>query len=185
MGTGVIPGFGRNGVPFAPGQPNPYDDDLRQFVSDEIRYIPPGLAAAYKDPFTYNIVFSALAGATTQTGFAVINNDSYFVVVQQTATIWDSATQATTNTQANVAPLLVRIADSSSGKFKMDQFTPVGGYFGTSIAPFQWLRRGSIFMPGGQIAAEVTNQTAATSFTVRLQFHGFKIYNVPDKLAAM
>jgi sulfite reductase beta subunit-like hemoprotein len=40
-------------------------------------------------------------------------------------------------------------------------------------------------MPGGQIAAELTNQTAATSFTVRLQFHGFKIYNVPDRLAAM
>jgi hypothetical protein len=167
------------------GIPVPYDTDLKQFPSDEIRYIPPGLADQYKDPFTYNITFTAIGGGATQTGFAVINNDSYFVVTQQTATIWDSATQATTNTQPNVAPLLVRIADSSSGKFKMDQFTPVGGYFGTSIAPFQWLRRGSIFMPGGQIAAELTNQTAATSFTVRLQFHGFKIYNVPDRLAAM
>ena len=167
------------------GIPTPYDPDLGLVPSDEIRYIPPGLADNYKDAFTYNVVFNPINANTTQTQNAVINNDSYFVIVCQTATIWDAATQATTNTQPNVAPLLCKISDSSSGKFKMDVATPIGALFGTSIAPFYWQRRASIFMPGGQIAVELQNQTAATNFTVRLSFHGFKIYNMPDSLANM
>jgi hypothetical protein len=170
---------------YAAGRTLPYDVALDRVDSPEIRYIPPGLALMYKDPFTYNVIFNPINAGQTLTATTVINNDSYFVCTQQTATIWDAATQATTNTQPNVAPLLVRIQDSSSGKFKMDQPTPIGALFGTSIAPFEWKRRGSIFMPGGQIAAELTNQTAATNFTVRLQFHGFKVYNVADALAAM
>lgn len=147
-------------------------------------FIPPGLAAAFKDPFTYNVIFNPIASGATLTGTAVINNDSYFVCVLQTATIWDSATQNTTNTQPNVAPLLVRIQDSSSGKFKMDQPTPLGSLFGTSLAPFEWKWRGSLYMPGGQISVELTNQMAASQ-TVRLSFHGFKVYHLPDSLARM
>jgi hypothetical protein len=148
-----------------------------------VAYIPPGLEGAYKDPFTYNVIFTASTAASVQTAVANVQNDAYFVCVEQTASIFDSAT-GLVNTAPNVAPMLVRIQDTSSGKFKMDVPTPIGALFGTSIAPFVWLYRAPIYMPGGQIQVELTNNMAATQ-VVRFQFTGFKVYKVPDELVQL
>lgn len=148
-----------------------------------VAYIPPGFADFYKEPFTYSITITVGAGAAAS-GETSVQNDSYFVWTQGACTIWDSATQNTTNLQPAVAPILVRVFDSSSGKQLQDRPIPISAQFGTGLQPVVFLFRAKVFLPGGQIQAEVTNQTAASQ-TVRLCFTGFKIYKVADSAAPM
>lgn len=149
-----------------------------------VNYIPPGLEGLYKDPFSYNIIFAAIGAGVAQTGTTQISNDSYFVCTQQMMEIWDSATGNTTNTLPQVAPMTCRISDSSSGKFMMDQPTPVANHFGTAQQPKVWLYRSRLYLPGGQISMELTNGMAASQ-RVRVTFEGFKVYKVPDQLPTM
>lgn len=149
-----------------------------------VAYIPPGLEGRYKEPFSYNIIFANIGNGAVQTGSTNVQNDSYFVATSQCVDIWDAATGNTTNTQPNVAPLLVRVTDSSSGKFSMDQPTPIANLFGTGISPFVWLYRAKLWMPGGQIQVELTNGMAAAQ-RVRFTFTGFKVYKVGDELVSM
>lgn len=149
-----------------------------------VNYIPPGLEGQYKEPFSYNIIFAVITAGQQLTGTANIQNDSYFVCTQQMIEIWDSATGNTTNTAPALAPMLARILDSSSGKFQMDQPTPVANLFGTAQQPKVWLYRARLYLPGGQISMELTNGMA-TSQRVRVTFEGFKVYKVPDQLPMM
>jgi len=149
-----------------------------------VAFIPPGLEPYYKDPFSYNVIFNAIANAQTLTVSTNIQNDSFFVCTQQMAEIWDSATGNTTNLSPAVAAMTVRIMDSSSGKFQMDQPTPIANLFGTALNPKVWLYRARLYLPGGQISVELTNGMAASQ-RVRLTFEGFKVYKVPDQLPTM
>jgi hypothetical protein len=153
-------------------------------VLGNVNFIPPGLEQYYKEPFVYNAIFAAIGAGATQTVQVQIQNDSFFVVVSQQAEIWDSATGNTTNTQPTLAPMTVRISDSSSGKFLMDQPTPIGNIFGTATQPHVALYRAKLFLPGGQISVELTNGMAASQ-RVRLSFEGFKVFRVPDQLPTM
>lgn len=153
-------------------------------ILGNVNFIPPGLEQNYKESFTYNAIFAAIGAGVTQTVTVQIQNDSYFVVVSQMAEIWDSATGNTTNTNPNVAPMTVRIQDSSSGKFLMDQPTPIANVFGTGQQPHVALYRSKLFLPGGQISVELTNGMAASQ-RVRLSFEGFKVYRQPDQLPVM
>jgi hypothetical protein len=149
-----------------------------------VNFIPPGLEGYYKDPFVYSVVFSNIGAGVTQTQFTQIQNDSYFVVVAQQADIWDAATGNTTNLNPAVAPMTVRISDSSSGKFQMDQPVAIGSIFGIGTQPHVMLYRARLFLPGGQISVELSNRSGAAQ-TVRLAFEGFKCYKVPDELPTM
>jgi hypothetical protein len=149
-----------------------------------VNYIPPGLESKYKEPFSYNIIFASIGAGVQQTGTANIQNDSYFVCTQQMMEIWDVATGNTTNTLPQAAPMLARILDSSSGKFQMDQPTPVANLFGTAQQPKVWLYRARLYLPGGQVTLELTNGMA-TAQRVRVTFEGFKVYKVPDELPMM
>lgn len=149
-----------------------------------VNYIPPGLEGRFKDPFSYNVIFDAIGAGAAQTRAANVQNDSYFVCTQQMMEIWDSATGNTTRTDPVAAPMLARISDSSSGKFMMDQPTPVANLFGSAEQPKVWLYRAKLYLPGGQITMELTNGMA-TSQRVRVTFEGFKVYNMPDELARM
>lgn len=149
-----------------------------------VNYIPPGLEGRYKEPFSYNIIFANIGAGVQQTGTTNIQNDSYFVCTQQMMEIWDQATGNTTNTAPVLAPMTARILDSSSGKFQMDQPTPVANLFGTAQQPKVWLYRARLYLPGGQISVELTNGMAAAQ-RVRITFEGFKVYKVPDELPMM
>lgn len=147
-------------------------------------YIPPGLDGLFRQPFVYNVVFTNATSGSVTTQTTNIQNDSLFVCVEQMATIFDHATGQTA-TSPDAAPMLVRIVDTSSGKFISDQATPIGAWFGTALRPFVWLTRAQVYRPGGQIQVELTdNMTAAQD--VRLSFVGFKVYqNVPDDFSNM
>ena len=147
-----------------------------------VAYIPPGFEGAYKEPFCYNVIFNSIAAGVVATGTANVQNDSYFVVTTQMAQIWDAASGNTTNTLPQGSAMRVRIMDSSSGKFQMDQPTPIGNIFGTSVQPHVLLYRSRLYMPGGQIQVELTN-LMGTAQQVVLTFEGFKVYSVPDDLS--
>jgi len=153
-------------------------------ILGNVNFIPPGLEQNYKESFTYNAIFAAIGAGVTQSVTVQIQNDSYFVITQQAAEIWDSATGNTTNTSPRLAPMTVQITDSSSGKNLMDQPTPLGNIFGTGEQPHVSLYRAKLFLPGGQITVTLANGMA-TSQRVRISFEGFKVYRVPDQLPTM
>jgi hypothetical protein len=149
-----------------------------------VNYIPPGLEPYFKDPFMYNVIFASVGAGVVATASVQIQNDSFFVCTQQMAEIWDAATGNTTNTDPKVAPMTVRIIDTSSGKFQMDQPTPIANSFGTAQLPKVWLYRAKTYMPGGQLTVEITNGMAAAQ-RIRLTFEGFKVFKVMDQLNIM
>lgn len=162
--------------------PQGYSPGPGAVLIGNVNFIPPGLEDAYKEPFSYSVVFANIGAGVTQTQTANVQNDSYFVSVKRLAEIWDQATGNTTNTLPQVAPMLVRILDTSSGKFSMDQPTPIANIFGTGMNPAVDLYRAKIYMPGGQISVELTNGMAAAQ-RVRITFEGFKVYQrIPDAL---
>lgn len=140
-----------------------------------VAFIPPGFEGVYKEPFCYSVIFPVITAGQILTATTNIQNDSYFVPVKQTVDVWDSATGNTTNTTPALAPMLVRILDTSSGKFSMDQPTPLANIFGTGSLPAVMLYRSKVYLPGGQISVELTNGMA-TSQRVRFTFEGFKVY---------
>lgn len=150
-------------------------------ILGNVAYIPPGLEPFFKRAFSYNVLFNPInAGATLPGGFQV-NNDSYFVIVQATADIWDAASGNTTNTQPDVAPMTVVITDTSSGQQMMDQATPIGALFGSAKQPFVWQYRSNLLNPGGQLTVQLANRMASNQ-RVTLTFSGFKVYPQPDQL---
>jgi hypothetical protein len=179
MGSYAAQGIGPDPAGLAP--PGPY----AWGGADQIGYIPPGFIGQYKEPFSYNVNFLGIAGLSgVIQGTTNVQNDSWFVCTSQTVVIVDSATHNTTFTAPNVAAMLVRVADSSSGKFMMDQQTPIANIFGTALQPFIWLWRARLYRPGGQIQVELQNNMAAAQ-DVRFTFTGFKCYAVPDSAAQM
>lgn len=149
-------------------------------IIGNVAYVPPGLEPYFKRAFSYNILYNTIAGGATQPGSVQINNDSYFVIVQATADIWD-ATGNTTNLSPDVAPMTVVISDTSSGQNMMDQATPIGALFGTAKQPFVWQYRANLLNPGGQLNVILANRLA-TAQRVQLTFSGFKVYPQPDQL---
>lgn len=147
-------------------------------------YIPPGFDGFYRQPFVYTVNFINIGAGGVVTGTANIQNDSYFVTVMQAADIKDNAT-GLVDTQPNVAPMLVNLFDSSSGKTLSDQAVPISAWFGNVLAPYVWLARAQVYRPGGQIQVTLTNNMGAAQ-NVRLSFIGFKVYtNVPDDFSKM
>jgi len=148
-------------------------------------YISPGVDSQhgvvwFRQPFVYTITFLNILAAGVVTNTTNIQNDSYFVCTEQTAFIVDHATGNTTITDPAVAPMLVQIVDTSSGKFISDNPVALANWFGTGERPFVWLARAQVYRPGGQIQAQLTNNMA-TAQDVRLAFIGFKIYQgIPD-----
>jgi hypothetical protein len=150
-------------------------------ILGNVNYIPPGLEPYFKRSFSYNILFNPINAAATAVGSVQINNDSYFVITEATADIWDAATGNTTNTSPDVAPMTVIINDSSSGQNMMDQATPIGALFGTGKQPMVWLYRSNLLNPGGQMSVTLANRMG-TNERVQLTFTGFKVYPQPDQL---
>lgn len=150
-------------------------------------YISPGVSQKddvvwFRQPFVYNVEFLNIINATTVQNTTNIQNDSFFVCTEQAASIFDHAT-GLVNTSPIVAPMLVNLVDTSSGKFLSDRPVAIGNWFGTASLPFLWIARAQVYRPGGQLQATVTNNMAAAQ-DVRLSFIGFKIYNgIPDDSA--
>lgn len=146
-----------------------------------VAYIPPGLEGLYMQPFSYNIVFASIGAASgALTGQANVQNDSWFICVAQYADIWDAADGVSNQIQPINFAAVVRLLDTSAGSYMMDQPTPFSSYFGTAEQPFVWLYRSRIYMPGGQIQAELTVRSA-TLKRVQLTFTGFKVWDQPDQ----
>ena len=132
-------------------------------------------------PFSYVVQFANI-GAATQSQSVQINNDSFFVCVEQCATVWDEATQNTTQILPGAFAAFVTVYDTSSGRTAMSAAVPFACLFGTGTLPFVWLYRAPIYKPGGQLTVTLQSQVA-TAQTVTCVFTGFKVFDYDDELA--
>jgi hypothetical protein len=139
--------------------------------------LPPSIRGKAKDFFTYNITFNTIAAGATATGSANIQGDSDFLWIRGSLIVTDAA--GTTFTSSAAAPLLVAIGDAASGRQLQDSNTHISNVFGTAQLPFD-LPYPKMFERSGQIQATLVSQ-AAGALVVRMAFHGFKVFDTPDK----
>lgn len=135
--------------------------------------LPPRARRRVKDHFTYNITFNTIAASATSVGTSNIQGDSDFWWVAGSVVITNAA--GTTFTGSGVAPFLIELSDSSSGRNLQDSATHISNLFGTAQLPF-YLPFPREFKASGQISAKLQNQDSGNAFVVRLALHGFKLF---------
>lgn len=128
---------------------------------------------AYKDFFTYELDFSALAASATATQTIQIQADSDFIW-QKACYVADIAAAAQTDS-ARVIPLVtVLLTDSGAGRQLMNSAVPIPALFGTGQIPFI-LPRPRIFRAQSVVTVQVTSYVAAgTTYNLRLSLIGEK-----------
>lgn len=129
----------------------------------------------YKDFFTYELDFSALAPAASATASFTVQADSDFIW-QKAAFVADIAAAAQTDS-ARVLPLVtVLITDSGAGRQLMNSAVPILSLFGTGQIPFI-LPQQRIFRSQSVVTVQLTSYVAAgTTYNIRLSFIGMKAF---------
>lgn len=145
---------------------------------DALRQLPLRIRQRAKDTFTYNITFNTIAASGTSVGTANIQGDSDFVWIRGTMIVTGASGLVFTSSAA--APFLIEVADTGSGRQLQDSATHVSNLFGTAQLPFD-LSYPKEFKASGQISVKLQNQDPANAFVVRLAFHGFKVFDAPEK----
>jgi hypothetical protein len=128
-------------------------------------------------PFVHNINFAALATATSADGSFTTQNDSDFIIMK--TTFYASLVTTAALTEATqIRPLAtVLLVDSSSGRQLSDGAVQINAMFGDGKLPYIWSMPYKV-NGNGTITATLANYStgAGESYTVRLQFHGVKIF---------
>lgn len=127
-----------------------------------------------RDFFVYNAVFANLAAGASATYNLSINADSDFQVEKLTY-MADLSAAAETASGLVIPLVTVQIQDSGSGRYLMDQATPVPNLFGTGQIPFV-LKQPKIFVARANIVVTVANYSAVTAYNLRLSFIGSKLF---------
>jgi hypothetical protein len=127
-----------------------------------------GLAIDY---FVYGTDWLPLVASTTTQNNINISGDSAFVVLS--GVIIETATDNTT--VLTVPPLLFRLQDTGSGRYLSNIAVHAANWFGTAQQPKYW-DIPKILAPNGTFAVEAQNLEAVNR-QVRVDFHGFKIFN--------
>ena len=145
-------------------------DMVHKFLKNEYGVI--GAAPFELDPFTFVLNYlPATASVTTNQTFGV-QADSAFVWVKGVAVV--TATDNTTFNTTGSWPFLFTLSDSGSGRDLSDSGVHLYNMFGTAPQPFI-LSKPKIFDPNSSITGKMQN-LSATSYNVRLAFHGFKVF---------
>lgn len=136
------------------------------------------------DPFTFTINFvtpAQLAASATQTLNFLVQNDSAFVICKTTYTIYDTSNAAIANLQpfgsggaSSITPVLITLVDGGAGRSLSDAGIPIDSWFGTAQFPRIWPIP-KILDPNSTFTATAQN-LVATTFHVRLAFHGYKVF---------
>lgn len=119
--------------------------------------------------WTRNFVMAAAAVASTQE----ITMDSAYDALLIGAT--RVVTNAAGTTFSANGPVLVMIRDTSTSDNITDQPTPLDNIFGTAQNPmiFPWPR---LVKASGTVSTIMDNLDAANAFTVRITYHGVKVF---------
>lgn len=137
--------------------------------------------------FTFNIEFLPATLNAFTNGSFIVQNDSAFVLTRATyvATLVDNKTPVnvvtipapatTIMTYGIVAPFLVNIVDSGSGRQFSNVDTHIDNWFGDAERPFFWPSP-QILDPNSNVTMRLQNLDPAISYNVRCAFHGYKVF---------
>lgn len=132
------------------------------------------------DPFAYSIEIDLNASATA-TGSFLVQNDSAFAICATTYLTTSQADAAIAEFQpfgsgltTGLVPVIVQLTDTGSGRILSDARIPIDSLFGTAQRPFWWPHY-KILDPSSSFQASLQN-LSATAQTLRLVFHGYKIF---------
>lgn len=127
-----------------------------------------------KDFFIYRTFHEAIGPGETNTQNIRIQADSDFML-QKLSQFSDVAGAAQT-VDTQVIPLCtVLITDSGSGRNLMEDDVPIPALYGNGLLPFI-LPTQKIFARQSIITVRITNFSAATTYDVRLNFIGQKLF---------
>jgi hypothetical protein len=134
-------------------------------------WYPDGGKGLQIDYFVYGTDWLPLVASLTTQNPININGDSAFVILSGVLT--ETATDNTTFLA--LSPLLFQIQDTGSGRFLSNHAVHAGNWFGTAQEPKYW-DVPKIIAPNSTLAVSAQN-LEATNRNVRVDFHGFKIFN--------
>lgn len=127
-----------------------------------------------KDFFTYAIDFASVAAGISATDNIQIQADADFEV-QKLTFFADIAGAAQTVTTSVIPLMTVLIVDAGSGRQLMDRALAIPALFGDGKIPFI-LPTTRIFAARSNVTFTVTNFSAATTYRLRLNMIGTKLF---------
>lgn len=123
-------------------------------------------------PYIYTHTITGLVGGALDDGTMDISNDSDFLVLEKTysANVGNAAQTVSDSTN----PLCNVLIQNNAGDQLMNEDASLTALFGTGLHPRK------LAMPwrlsaNSSIPIKVTNLTAATTYNIKLHFHGVKL----------
>lgn len=155
-------------IPMAPNGAPP------QIIVNRPRWldaIPPQMRNNAREYFVGGVTFLPLLASGTSSQDLRIDSDAFFLIVASTRIVTDVAN----TTFLSLAPELVTLIDSGSGRQLFSQAMHMEQIFGDAQDPYEW-EYPKLMSPGSTLTVQLQN-LEATARNVRLGFHGMKIFN--------
>ena len=126
------------------------------------------------DFFVYQVDFSGLAPAASQTSSFTVQREADFLLTKITM-VPDISAAAYTDSTRPVPLITMMINDTGSGRNLMSTAVPLPAIFGQGGLPFI-LPRQRVFVASSVINITLTNYDAAVTYNLRLSFIGEKAF---------
>lgn len=134
----------------------------------------PAAPAQRRDFFVYDIDFSSIAPSGQATGSIQIQNDSDFEL--QKLTHFSDIALAAETEDSRVLPLVtLQITDSGTGRQMFNTPVPIPALMGDGRIPFI-LPTTKLFSKNASVSFVLSNYSSGTTYNVRLQLIGAKIF---------
>jgi len=139
-----------------------------ELISDAVR-------SRAKDFFSFGLDYLPLAASGTATQAFTVDSDSDFMLCALTAI---SSANGAPQTQVAFIHATATLADTGSGRLFQSTALHLMAYFGTAQLP-AFLPYPKMIPRASTVRCTLQN-LVATAIDVRLGFHGFKIFPMPD-----
>lgn len=133
------------------------------------------------DPFLFVINYLPATASATTSGNFIVQNDSAFAICKGSYIATDITDAAISGLQpfgsgalTSLAPFLITMTDSGSGRAMSNDPVPIDSWFGTGQRIYTWTIP-KVLDPASTFAVTVQN-LSATDRRVRLAFHGYKVF---------
>lgn len=131
-------------------------------------------ARTRRDFFVYSVEFPSLAPASAQSGAFQIQADSDFEL-QKLSMFADVSGAAQTAATRELPLVTIQITDTGTGRQLFSQPVAVPALFGDGQIPFI-LPTTKVFSRNASVAVAVSNFSDSTTYRLRLNFIGAKIF---------
>lgn len=139
--------------------------------------------SCFVDPFIYQIDLLPATASVITVGQFLVQSDAAFAICKTTVLVTSTANPPLSTTlfqpfgtgvDSAFLPFLVTLTDQGAGRALNNLPVPLDSYFGIAERPYVWPTP-KVLDQNSSFSAAVQNLTA-TSFNLRLSFHGYKIF---------